>query len=108
LFDSAKDVAPLSREGNTVFYQWAKSRRGKTSPPPSWSLSLQLPSAKTWKPGMLVLFRAYQRSALRIDINLFTSSFQSSLAEALDRAIENAEVPALLQGDSSGFAATAS
>jgi hypothetical protein len=45
---------------------------------------------------------------LRIDVNLFTSSFQFSLAEALDRAIENAEVPVLLQGDSSGIAATAS
>jgi hypothetical protein len=108
LSDSAKDVAPLSKEGNTVFYRWAKSQNGKSSAASFWSLSLQLPSAKTWKPGTLVLYRAYQRAALRIDVNLFTSSFQLSLAEALDRAIENAEVPVLVQNESSGLAASAS
>jgi hypothetical protein len=45
-----------------------------------------------------VLYRAYQRAALRSDVNLFTSSFQFALAEALDRAIENAEVPVVFEG----------
>jgi len=75
-------------------YTWSKS--GNTAMLDNcWRLSLHLGSAKGGKQGTLVLYRRYRLQPLQIDVNVFTSSFQIALADALERAsnIEMSELP---------------
>jgi UDP-GlcNAc:undecaprenyl-phosphate/decaprenyl-phosphate GlcNAc-1-phosphate transferase len=57
-----------------------------------WSMSLDLVSAGNHPCGSLRLFRRYTAQGLQLDINLLTSTFASTLADALHRtAIQNLE-----------------
>ena len=58
----------------------------------TWSISLDLVSAGNLHCGSLIVFRRYTGRDLQLDINLLTSSFATTLAEALQRtAMENVE-----------------
>ena len=105
--DRLVDVAPLSRSEDSITYTWAKPSNAELKAA-YWTLAVQLPSTRTWRQGSLVLYRAYQRVPLRMDVNLVTSFFQFSLADALDRALENAEFAVLPQRGERSVAATAS
>jgi UDP-GlcNAc:undecaprenyl-phosphate GlcNAc-1-phosphate transferase len=62
----------------------------------AWSLSLELVTAANQHCGNLVVFRSYVNRDLQLDINLLTSAFPATLAEALHRtAAHNIEfIPA--------------
>jgi UDP-GlcNAc:undecaprenyl-phosphate GlcNAc-1-phosphate transferase len=62
----------------------------------AWSLSLELITAANQHCGNLVVFRSYVNRDLQLDINLLTSAFPATLAEALHRtAAQNIEfIPA--------------
>ena len=60
----------------------------------NWSLHLELVSAGNHYCGTLIVFRRYAQSDLQMDVNLLTSVFASSLANALHRIISpNQDVP---------------
>ena len=52
----------------------------------TWSLTLDLATANNRKRGALTVYRLYNSRDLQLDVNLLTSVFPVSLAEALDRA----------------------
>jgi len=51
----------------------------------AWSLSLELVTAANQHCGNLAVFRSYVDRDLQLDINLLTSDFPATLAEALHR-----------------------
>ena len=58
----------------------------------TWSISLDLVSTGNHHCGNLVVFRCYNSRDLQLDINLLTSAFATTLADALQRtAIQNVE-----------------
>jgi UDP-GlcNAc:undecaprenyl-phosphate/decaprenyl-phosphate GlcNAc-1-phosphate transferase len=52
-----------------------------------WSLTLNLVTPSNRPQGFMTLYRAYCERDLQLDINLLTSVFPSTLAEALDRTL---------------------
>lgn len=62
----------------------------------TWSLTLELVTAANQHCGNLMVFRSYVNRDLQLDINLLTSAFPATLAEALHRtAAQNIEfIPA--------------
>jgi UDP-GlcNAc:undecaprenyl-phosphate GlcNAc-1-phosphate transferase len=62
----------------------------------AWSLTLELVTAANQHCGNLIVFRSYVNRDLQLDINLLTSAFPATLAEALHRtATQNIEfIPA--------------
>jgi hypothetical protein len=62
----------------------------------TWSLHLDLVSAGNHYCGTLIMFRRYAQRDLQTDVNLLTSIFASSLADALHRISRNtnpADIP---------------
>jgi UDP-GlcNAc:undecaprenyl-phosphate GlcNAc-1-phosphate transferase len=60
----------------------------------TWSLNLDLVSTSNHYCGTLTAFRRYAQPDLQVDINLLTSIFATSLADALHRIIgSNQEIP---------------
>ena len=58
----------------------------------SWSMTLPLVTAGRQMCGNLVIFRRYSERDLQLDVNLLTSVFARTLAEALQRtALQNLE-----------------
>jgi len=58
----------------------------------AWSLSLDLISAANRHCGKLTIYRCYSSRDLQLDINLLTSAFASTLADAVQRtAVQNIE-----------------
>jgi hypothetical protein len=58
----------------------------------TWSMSLDLVSTGNHSCGSLRLFRRYTARGLQLDINLLTSTFATTLADALHRTtIQNLE-----------------
>jgi len=65
----------------------------------TWSISLSLVSASSRSCGKLTVFRSYAGHDLQFDINLLTSAFAPTLAEALQRtAVQNLEFLPARQG----------
>jgi len=62
----------------------------------AWSLSLDLVSAGNRHCGRLTIYRCYTSRDLQLDINLLTSAFAATLADAVQRtAVQNVEfIPA--------------
>jgi hypothetical protein len=54
---------------------------------PSWKLMLDLVTTSNQPRGALVVYRAYERRDLQLDVNLLTSEFPRALADALDRVL---------------------
>jgi UDP-GlcNAc:undecaprenyl-phosphate GlcNAc-1-phosphate transferase len=73
---------------------------------PSWKLTLDLVTTANRNRGSLVCYRIYSQRDLQLDINLLTSEFPVSLADALDRVLT---MPSILvpsaQGERPFFAA---
>jgi hypothetical protein len=60
----------------------------------TWSLNLDLVSTGNHYCGTLTVYRGYAKPDLQVDINLLTSIFATSLADALHRIISsNQEIP---------------
>ena len=59
---------------------------------PSWKLMLDLVTTSNQPRGSLVVYRIYSRRDLQLDVNLLTSEFPPTLADALDRVLTMPEV----------------
>ncbi len=92
---------PLSGEDLAVAHaafphvRWRKpGSRAATGFGNTWSLHLELVSTGNQYCGTLIVFRRYAQRNLQTDVNLLTSIFASSLADALHRIIgSNRDVP---------------
>jgi UDP-GlcNAc:undecaprenyl-phosphate/decaprenyl-phosphate GlcNAc-1-phosphate transferase len=74
-------------------FHWSKFPHMMTiSSQPSWKLTLDLVTTTNQRRGTLVVYREYSRRDLQLDINLLTSEFHTSLADALDRVLTVPEV----------------
>jgi UDP-GlcNAc:undecaprenyl-phosphate GlcNAc-1-phosphate transferase len=83
---------PLSSETSRPFH-WSKfPHMAAISGHPSWKLTLDLVTSANRPRGSLVCYRIYSRRHLQLDVNLLTSEFPSSLADALDRVLTMPEV----------------
>jgi len=93
-------------ESNRHFH-WSKFPHMMTiSSQPSWKLTLDLVTNSNRQRGTLVVYRIYSRRDLQLDINLLTSEFPVTLADALDRVLTLPEVLVpVAQGDTSSLAA---
>jgi hypothetical protein len=74
---------------------------------PSWKLTLDLVSTSNQRRGSLVVYRMYSPRDLQLDVNLLTSEFPATLADALERVLSVPHVllPVAAHGDSPFLAA---
>ena len=73
---------------------------------PLWKLTLDLVTTSNQRRGSLVVYRVYSHRDLQLDVNLLTSEFPATLANALDRVLTMPEVLApAAQGDTPFLAA---
>jgi UDP-GlcNAc:undecaprenyl-phosphate/decaprenyl-phosphate GlcNAc-1-phosphate transferase len=80
------------REGNR-FFHWSKfPHMMAISSLPSWKLTLDLVTTSNQLLGSLAVYRTYSHRVLQMDINLLTSEFPATLADALDRVLNMPEV----------------
>ena len=74
-------------------FLWSKFPLARTiSSEPCWKLTLDLVTTSNRACGSLTLFRIYSARDLQLDVNLLTSQFPASLADAIDRALSLQEV----------------
>jgi hypothetical protein len=59
---------------------------------PSWKLTLDLVTTSKRRLGSLIVYRSYSHRDLQLDVNLLTSEFPATLANALDRVLVMPEV----------------
>jgi len=59
---------------------------------PSWKLTLDLVTTSNQRRGSFVVYRIYSHRDLQLDVNLLTSEFPATLADALDRVLTMPEV----------------
>jgi hypothetical protein len=88
-------------------FHWSKfPHMAAISTQPAWKLTLDLVTTSNQPRGSLVVYRAYTNRGLQMDINLLTSEFPVTLANAIDRTLTmpSVLVPAA-QADSSFLAA---
>ncbi len=85
------DQAPSSESSRP--FHWSKfPYMAAISSQPSWKLTLDLVTTANRPRGSLVCYRIYSRRDLQLDVNLLTSEFPASLADALDRVLTMPEV----------------
>ncbi|MFZ0686527.1 MAG: MraY family glycosyltransferase [Terriglobales bacterium] len=83
-------VVPGENGGNL---HWSKfPHMAAISSQSSWKLTLDLMTSSKHRRGSLVVHRVYSRRDLQLDINLLTSEFPETLADALDRVLTMPEV----------------
>jgi len=104
---SLPDDQSFPAETNRPFY-WSKvPQMMAISSRPSWKLTLDLVTTSNRRRGSLVVYRIYSQRDLQLDVNLLTSEFPATLANALDRVLT---VPEILvpvsQGDTAFLAAS--
>jgi UDP-GlcNAc:undecaprenyl-phosphate GlcNAc-1-phosphate transferase len=100
------EPGPQPRRGEVSFH-WGKTR-GSGSPEglAVWTLSLDLVSSSNRRRGSLIVHRLYSQRDLQLDINLLTSAFPITLADALDRTLQHAvQVIPRAGQDDEGFVA---
>jgi len=69
-------------------FQWTKfPHMIAISSQPSWKLTLDLVSSSNQRRGSLVVYRVYTHRDLQLDVNLLTSEFPATLADALERVL---------------------
>lgn len=84
-FDLSEPTA-ARRNGNT--FRWTKPGVPKTLDTLAvWTISLDLLSSSNHRRGTLLINRLYSQRDVQLDINLLTSAFPSTLADALDRIL---------------------
>jgi UDP-GlcNAc:undecaprenyl-phosphate GlcNAc-1-phosphate transferase len=97
-----------SQPGETSrHFHWSKFPHVTTiSGQPSWKLTLDLVTTSNRRRGLLVVYRVYSHRDLQLDVNLLTSEFPVTLADALDRTLTTPEVlVSAAQGDTRFLAA---
>ncbi|MFI5118655.1 MAG: MraY family glycosyltransferase [Terriglobales bacterium] len=73
--------------------RWSKfPHMAAISSQPSWKLTLDLVTTANRPRGSLVVYRIYSHRDLQLDVNLLTSEFPATLADALDRVLTMPEV----------------
>ena len=73
---------------------WSKfPHMASISSQPSWKLTLDLVTTSNQRRGSLVVYRNYSRRDLQLDVNLLTSEFPATLADALQRVLARARSP---------------
>jgi len=95
-FELSTEVADrgfhLVEPGDLPHLRWNKPGSFTPQLGSAWSLSLDLISAGSRHCGKLTIYRRYTRRDLQLDINLLTSAFAATLADAVQRtAIQNIE-----------------
>ncbi|MGO9864486.1 MAG: MraY family glycosyltransferase [Terriglobales bacterium] len=74
-------------------FHWSKfPHAASISSQPSWKLTLDLVTTSNQRRGSLVVYRSYTRPDLQLDVNLLTSEFPATLADALQRVLARPEV----------------
>jgi len=74
-------------------FQWTKfPHMIAISSQPSWKLTLDLVTSSNLRRGSLVVYRVYTHRDLQLDVNLLTSEFPATLADALERVLSMPEV----------------
>ena len=89
-------------------FHWSKfPHMVAISAQPSWKLTLDLVTTSNRRRGSLVVYRMYSPRDLQLDINLLTSEFPATLADALDRVLTMPQVlaPVAAHGDTPFLAA---
>jgi hypothetical protein len=89
-------------------FHWSKfPHMAAISSQPSWKLTLDLVTTSNRRRGALVIYRMYSPRDLQLDVNLLTSEFPATLADALDRVLTMPQVlaPVAANGDSPFLAA---
>lgn len=82
----------LPAETNRHFH-WSKvPHMVAISTQPAWKLTLDLVTTSNRHRGSLVVHRIYSHRDLQLDVNLLTSEFPTTLADALDRVLTTSEV----------------
>ena len=77
-----------SSESNRPPFHWSKfPHMAAISSHPSWKLTLDLVTTANRRRGSLVVYRLYSPRDLQLDVNLLTSEFPATLADALDRVL---------------------
>jgi UDP-GlcNAc:undecaprenyl-phosphate GlcNAc-1-phosphate transferase len=71
----------------------------------AWSLNLDLVTTNHRRRGSLTLYRLYNTRDLQLDVNLLTSVFPGTLADALDRSLSHVVEVVPHVDESTGFAA---
>lgn len=97
---SMPDDRTVPGETNRHFH-WSKlPHMAAISTQPSWKLTLDLVTTANRPRGSLVVYRIYSQRDLQLDVNLLTSEFPATLADALDRVLTMPEVMVpVAQGD---------
>ena len=86
-------------EGKADFYWKKAGRHFNPETVPAWRLTLDLVAANNCRRGSLTLYRLYAGGDLQLDINLLTSVFAATLADALDRVHNRSLEITALSGD---------
>ncbi len=80
------EPAAVRRNGHS--FRWSKPGVPKTLDNLGvWTISLDLLSSANLRRGTLLINRLYSQRDVQLDINLLTSAFPSTLADALDRIL---------------------
>jgi hypothetical protein len=95
----------VSGETNRHFH-WSKfPHMAAISSQPSWKLTLDLVTTSNQRRGVIVVYRTYSHRDLQLDVNLLTSEFPATLADALDRVLTMPEVLVPVAHRDDGFMA---
>ena len=79
---------PSSSTDHARPLHWNKSpHMAAISAQPSWKLTLDLVTTSNQRRGSLIVYRMYGPRDLQLDINLLTSEFPRTLANAVDRVM---------------------
>jgi UDP-GlcNAc:undecaprenyl-phosphate/decaprenyl-phosphate GlcNAc-1-phosphate transferase len=67
---------------------WSKfPHMAAISTQPSWKMALDLVTTRNQGRGSFIVYRMYSRRDLQLDVNLLTSEFPATLADAIDRVL---------------------
>jgi len=102
---SVADQGAILEEGRQL--HWSKfPHMAVIADQPTWKLALDLVTTTNHRRGSFVVYRMYGPRDLQLDVNLLTSEFPTTLADALDRVLT---MPAILvpaaQGETAFLAA---
>ena len=79
-------------ETNPHFHWSKRPHMMAISGEPSWKVTLDLVTTSNRRRGSLVVYRIYSPRDLQLDVNLLTSEFPATLADALDRVLTMPEI----------------
>ena len=73
-------------------FHWVKSpNEAAIFSQPAWKLTLDLVTNSNQRRGSLVVYRTYDHRDLQMDVNLLTSEFPTTLADAIQRVLTQSE-----------------